>query len=1051
MQTKNFIVYKSSAGSGKTFTLVKEYLKIALADKQNLKFAYKKILAVTFTNKAAAEMKWRIIKALKDISNKQNDFLTNLIATELTITEADLQQRSQATLTQILHNYSDFSIGTIDSFTHRIIRTFALDLKLPLNFKIETDTNTIFNKVIALLVQKIGTDKLITDYFIKYSQLQIEDNRDWNLEKSLFEFIKEINKEGVSDLVNKLEDFTINDFETIKKQLLLFIKEYKNYFKLQGTQALQIIATNGLTDKAFWHAKAGIYNLFNKLVVGNEILKDELFTSRINETLEEDKWHGSKLTPTEFAILETIKPELQKVIDNVLAKINESEKRYNVYSLIYKNIYAIGLVNELAKLTNEYKTDENILFLSEFNQRISNVVSNEPTPFIFERLGDKYQHFLLDEFQDTSAMQWQNMLPLVDNSLGSAKLNLIVGDGKQSIYRWRNANVEQFVNLPNIKTDNKTSIIAQREESLIRNYSPQILNTNFRSDSVIVNFNNTIFEHLSQNYLNTDFQKIYDNQTQKHNQLGKGFVSIDFPEQVKDDEVDVNLKLTKHYIQQALTDGYDYADVCVIVRTNGNGNSIANFLIEQKIPVISADSLLLSNALEITVLKSFLKYISNNNDLISASVVVNYLYQTNYCNQHNYIENLQLLNKKRVTNLFTIINKCGITCDEVKLNASNLFDTCVYVCDILNLNKNNPQYIRFFLDEVLTFLQTNTSNINLFLDWWQRKQEKASVIIPEGINAVNIMTVHASKGLEFPIVISPYVNSATEKPQSIWVNVDEEELNLPVAIIPTSKMAELTIYEPLVVKEKQQQALDNINVLYVNFTRAVNRLHIISPKPTKIAEKNSYTWLQHFALTQAHYNTEANTLTFGNFEVKDRTQHQKKALTQINVPNLNFNLNQSVVKIKGASQYNYNEDVEQARQYGILIHFILSQITDKQNIASVVQKTLLNGDINAQEAEQLEVEITSLLNIPTITNYFKPGVVVKNEMEILTSDGQILRPDRVVIIDTEAIVIDYKTGKKQAQKHYQQMQEYEHALLNLGYQSVKKIVLYIHDKEVVVV
>jgi ATP-dependent exoDNAse (exonuclease V) beta subunit len=219
MAQNNFIVYKSSAGSGKTFTLVKEYLKIALVDKHNLAKAYKGILAITFTNKAASEMKWRIIKALKEISLETNDMLSSLIAKELAISKEDLKARAEVLLTDILHNYSDFSIGTIDSFTHRIIRTFALDLKLPINFQIETDSDAVFKKVISTLINNLGKDKLITDYLVQFSMAQIEDNKNWDPEQTLIDFIKEINKEGVGDLINQLNQFHIADFDRIKKQL----------------------------------------------------------------------------------------------------------------------------------------------------------------------------------------------------------------------------------------------------------------------------------------------------------------------------------------------------------------------------------------------------------------------------------------------------------------------------------------------------------------------------------------------------------------------------------------------------------------------------------------------------------------------------------------------------------------------------------------------------------------------------------------------------------------------------------------------------------------
>lgn len=1044
----NFIVYKSSAGSGKTFTLVKEYLKLALADKHHLTKAYRGILAITFTNKAASEMKGRIIKALKEISLESNDMLSSLVAKELLISKEELKERAEVVLTDILHNYSDFSIGTIDSFTHRIIRTFALDLKLPINFQIETDSDAVFKKVISSLINNLGKDKLITDYLVQFSLGQVEDNKNWDPEQTLIEFIKEINKEGAGDLINQLSTFNIADFDKVKKQLKSVTKEYESYLKSQGEKALKLIHEKQLTAGAFASGGAGIYNFYVKLASLKETSERELFGSNVIKTLDNDKWYGGKATSDEKAAIDSIKYELEKIAKDVLVYLKENESRYNVFTLISKNIYAMGLVNELAKLTNEYKNDENILFISEFNERISEVVNHEPTPFIFERLGDKYKHFLLDEFQDTSSMQWQNMLPLIDNSLGNGNMNLIVGDGKQSIYRWRNADVEQFVNLPNLNVAVKNDILQEREDALVRNFEGKVLDTNFRSESTIVKFNNALFEFLSDTVLNDDLKKIYHNQKQQHKKEELGYVSLDFPELGEEDTDSINTAFVLKYIQKAIEDGFSYSDICVIIRQNRHGNTVANYLIEQGVPVVSADSLLLHNAKEVSVVLAFLKYISNQKDFVSASVVINYLLDKQYCSEAQCIMFLREINTSKTKTLFDILNECQLRVDILKLTASNLFDACLEIIHTLKLNESNPQYMRFFLDEVLGFLQGNTSNISLFLEWWNRRAEKASVIIPEGINAVNIMTIHASKGLEFPVVITPYLAWDIEKTQSIWVDIDEKDIDLPVALINTTKDADATVYKPLAEKERQQQTLDSLNMLYVDFTRAVDRLHIISPQLKKKSTKNCHTWLTTFAETHSHYDAANHLLEFGSMTKNVKAPHSKLGLEQLQIKELSFNPNHDVVQIKGASTYSVNEEVTKAREYGILVHYILSKIKTREDVDVVIEQTILSGDITQEESQKMIFEIKRLLSIQTISPYFEKGVNVKNELEILTSTGEVLRPDRVVITGNNVVVIDYKTGKRNAQKYHAQMQDYEYALLNLGYSSVKKLLLYIQEQEV---
>lgn len=1047
MTNSNFTVYKSSAGSGKTFTLVKEYLKLALKDKHQLTSNYKGILAITFTNKAASEMKWRIIKGLQEIGENKNEFLIELVSTELSITTDELKDRATIVLTDILHHYSDFSIGTIDSFTHRIIRTFAIDLQLPMNFQIEMDADEVFRKVISTLMANLGKDDLITNYLVQYSIAQVDDNKHWDPEKTLLDFIKEINKEGVGELIKQLEDFDIQKFDSIKKQISAYKKEYEISLKKSGEAGLKLIYDKQLNGEELANGKSGIYNFFVKLTKLIEISEEELFTKTVLKTIEEDKWYAAKATENDKVSIDSIKQNLEGIVLEVKRYIDENEAKYKVYQLIYKNIYAMGLVNELAKLTAEYKANENILFISEFNEKISNVVNDEPTPFIFERLGDRYRHFLLDEFQDTSTTQWNNMLPLIDNSLGNGNMNLVVGDGKQSIYRWRNADVEQFVNLPYNNKLYKNDILIEREQSLIRNFKEEFLTTNYRSKPIIVQFNNNLFNYLSNKLLTDELKPIYFKQEQQSIGNDRGYVSLDFP-LVEDEKDEINLKYILKYINLALNDGYQYNDICIIIRKNGDGNTIANFLIEQEIPVVSADSLLLNSANEITVIISFLKYLFNQKDLVSASVIINYLRDSVKLDDDTYVRLLRELNTSNGKSLFQILNECDIQIDIQKLTTGNLFDSCIEISSILKLNEKNPQYIRFFIDEVLSFLQSHTSNLKLFLDWWERKSSKASLVIPEGINAINIMTIHASKGLEFPVVISPYLSLNTLMTSSIWVNVDESELDMPVALINTTKQTVGTVYERQTELENQLQILDSLNLLYVDFTRAVDRLHIISPKPKLASKDNTYHWLNDYATNQSHYDNETLCLNYGSLESKGQSVHQKKGLEQVLINNLDLNQNPDLVKIKNSSQFSSLERLEQAREYGILVHYILSKLNYVSELPDVIANFKISGEINEEEAIAIEKDVIALLSNPLISCYYETGVQVKNEIEILTEDGFIIRPDRVVIRNNEAIVIDYKTGKIKTTKYQEQMNSYEIALLKLGYTSVKKILLYIKEQEI---
>ncbi len=1048
----NFVVYRSSAGSGKTFTLVKEYLKLAFKNKSDLTKSYKSILAITFTNKAAAEMKWRIITALKEISSGEKTILGEKVCAEMNISYEDMQERAEIVLTEILHHYSDFSIGTIDSFTNRIIRTFAMDLQLPVNFQIETDTASVYNKIIANLIGNLGRDATLTNYLLQFSLSQLEEEKSWDPEGNLLSFISKIHQEGTNHLVGQLKEFAIEDFDKVRIQLESNKKTYERTLIQYGQTAISLIESQQLSVEHFYNSGRGIYNLFRKLLTpSTETTISELMNNYVKTTLNEDKWASGKATPTDIENIESIKDALRNIVEQVVQYIKEHKSQYDFCVILYKNIYAIGLVNELSKLIDLYKEEENILFISEFNEKISDVVSKEPTPYIYERLGERFQHFLLDEFQDTSSLQWQNILPLIDNSLASNHMNLIVGDGKQSIYRWRNANVEQFAALPMVEHADTDIIIKERQDTLIRNYKPDILKVNRRSDSQIVIFNNKLFQALSEKVLVGNQCKIYDNQEQEHNHNDKGYVSIEFP--IPDNDMDresINNVLTLQHIKDAINDGYAYNDICVIVRTNKNGNSVANYLIENNIPVVSADSLLLKYAKEVEVIISFLKYLTNQKDMVSAAVVVNYLKVIQLINEDQCILFTKSLSaKSNRKSLFDILAECRIPCNINKLLTANVFDVCLEIIMILKLNKANSQYIRFFIDDVLTFLQTNTSNLLEFLDWWNRQSEKSSVIIPEGINAVNIMTIHGSKGLEFPIVIAPYLEWELFKPQSVWVELNQPDMQIPVAMIETTAITENTIFGEVTAKEKQQSIMDNLNLLYVCFTRAVHRLHIISPKPPKKRSSNScYNWMYEYATSLDAAVSEKLFIDFGSKCLKENEKSPKKGMEQLAISGLEFNIENSAIKIKESSAYQYTEGIEKAREKGVFIHYILSQIKTIDDLEDVLQKTVLLGDITEQEYIELKASISQLISRDELLPYFQKGVEVKNEFEILSKDGIILRPDRVVIKLHEAVIIDYKTGKRNQKRYHAQMSDYQKALEQLGYSSIKKILVYIQENEI---
>lgn len=1034
---KKFVVYKSSAGSGKTFTLVKEYLKIALTDDSPRPLAYKKILAITFTNKAAAEMKLRIIEALKQISHNQPkaSSLIHLISAETGIDTEVIIKRAKLNLNEILHNYSDFSISTIDSFTHKIVKTFAFDLKLPINFSIETNTSEFYGKVVSKLMAKIGDNPELTDLLVKYSANNAQENNAWDPEKKLLEFVEIIQKEDAEQNLQRLKSFDKEQLEKIQKELYSFTSSFKRQIREKGEEALQLIKGQQLNDTHFNYIKAGPQSTFKKWALFNNENITETIGTRIREASTKSKWGNSKNNPSENFALESITAQLNTIATETITYIEENAQRFHLFNLLEKNIYSIILVNELQQISEEFRSEEQIVFISDFNSKIAKVVSEEPAPFIYERLGERYNHYLLDEFQDTSTLQWLNLLPLVDNALATGRFNLIVGDGKQSIYRWRNANVQQFNILPELKNSEQNEILTERAESLKQNFKAEVLDTNYRSLKNIVEFNNDLFNFLPEHYLTDEFKSIYDHQQQKFKYSDGGYVSIHYGELEKDDVDTQNFELIRKHIANATDSGYSFHDICIIARNNRQGNMCANFLMEIGIPVISSDSLLLKNNAEINCLTSFLNYLNNPFDDISAAVVLNYLSANTTIS-----ENLRELVRSK--DLFSVLKLLNINLTARSFSQKNILDICIEIISKLQLEKQNPQYIRFFLDEVNDYLVNKTGSVNDFIYWWDKRKEKASLIIPEGTNAVRIMSVHKSKGLEFPVVILPFTNWQVYKANPAWVDLEDTDSPLPVGLFDLYKGIEDAGLGEFYELEKNEQHLDNLNLLYVAFTRAVERLHIISYKAKSQTKDTVADWLNIF-LTNTVGDSDG-AFELGSLQNKLLTENKSEVLN-FDISKLDFNTNSGLIKIKGSHKLKLQDEAETAAEKGIKMHYILSGINVATEIESVLENMIKQGILTDPEKPELEQKIKEILSNKLLENYFTGKLKSKNEAEMITDAGDLLRPDKIVFDTDCAVVIDYKTGKPNSKKYALQMSQYAVALQKMGHAQVKKLLVYVDE------
>ena len=837
----NFTVYKSSAGSGKTYTLVREYLRLCLADDNPNNF--KSILAITFTNKAATEMKERVFTALKGIAEQNEKYNTLLLELKnlLILEDKVIRNRAHNVLNTMLHNYGSVSISTIDKFVYKIIRNFSRDLNLPSDFEIELDANVLLKQAIEMVLAKIGTNEVISNFLYEFTETRASNEQNWNIEKDLLDFAKNLLTDESILYLNEIKELELTDFILIKNKLDDLCKVVEDKAKKIGENAFQKINDIDVVEQSYAHG-GSIIKFFKKLCSDN--LADEDFEAikQVKSIVEKNNHSSSKATVSEKSTIESIATYLNKYFNEAITLIENEFQEYLLYSIIKKNIFLLALLNEINLCLQQITEEHRVIHISEFNKLIANIVVNEPAPFIYERLGEKYSHFLIDEFQDTSITQFHNLLPLIENSLAQGGFNLLVGDGKQSIYRWRGGEIEQFMQLPKLLNHSDNNLLYEKENALIRNYNDKKLVKNFRSQKQIIEFNNLFFGYLKLQ-IPDNLKAIYDNHEQEFNpELDKGYAEIQMFEVEKLDTLEIETQynnLTLEKINKCIELGYQYQDIAIIVRTNKHGNILAEYLTNKKIPIVSKESLLLKNNDEVLFLINCFTLLKQPKNQISKIAIAQYLSQKN---NTDFILNKTNIQKIDVLEFDALFDYFNIKISSNIINLYPMYDSAELICRACNLFEYSNSYLIYFLDNLLIYSQKSSASITGFIEWWNDNNHKLSISVPEGINAVNILSIHKSKGLEFPVVIIPYANWQTNKGQEfLWLKLDLPEIkNLKTALISTNKKLQQTKYAHLYESEKSKQILDNINMLYVAFTRAEQMLFVIAGKPKATLNLSKY-------------------------------------------------------------------------------------------------------------------------------------------------------------------------------------------------------------------
>lgn len=920
-------IFKASAGSGKTHTLSKTYLDLLL--KADSKTAYRNILAVTFTNKATEEMKERILRDLAE--------------------EGKTNPRAREILINLLHDYGSFSVSTIDKFFQQALRAFSRELGSSGNYQIELDkaslTKEAMDRVLDDLTEK---DKDLLGWFTKQLETALDNGESFHLESSLYEMADEFGD--------------VNEKFTYDKKKLTELKE----------KCKEIVDT------------------FHKDVYENALCIDTTTWGKTAakglaqyagaQTKYKDSVKAANAT-TLAKLAETAGCEAMYALMNPQGR---RWKEYRTARMVEKVIFTLGLAEEFYSKLAIIEEEKGVISLDESTSLLRDIIDGSDAPFIYEKLGVRFNHFLLDEFQDTSVVQWENFKPLLANSVSEGYSNIIVGDVKQSIYRWRNSDWNLLDKEIEESFEGKVNVITLKE--------------NWRSTQSIVNFNNEFFTFAADNL---GLSKIYADVKQevKVKDSQEGCVTVDFCE----DE----LEMIDGYIEQAVAAGAKMSDMAILLRTNGEGKKVAEYLLSKGYSVISDDSLDLKSSLIIRKIVSYLHSLCNNSDSLNTYLS----------------ESLEIDSEREYHSLLDLVD--GVIKDLSETHPDEI--------------KGQTLFIQSFMDDILEWTSIHGNDLRQYLKHWE--ESKIAISSPNDPNAIRITTVHKSKGLAFPIVIFPFAEKVgLFKEDTLWCHLDSdaemgESFNsiFPVVL---GKSSGDSFFSESLKNEMEMQRIDNLNIFYVCLTRARKEMHIIAKNPPKslIDGKSSPNDLSQLL----YLYCEQNGYTFGSpYRWNEASKKEDSEIEEFDAEYETYGMNPEAcsrrfVASSDAWDYFSEEGIGQSKRLrGIEQHALLSRIRTSDDAPEVLRS------IEPQTRELL------LERISAHSEWFSPELKTLNEVAIIDSFGNTNRPDRVLVDEEGRVtVIDFKFGEED-EKYSGQVRRYMRLFREMGYGEVSGYIWYV--------
>ena len=1054
-------ILNASAGSGKTYQLAYKYVRDILRNQSEEKgggfdpYAYRRILAVTFTNKATEEMKSRILKHIHRLgAGLSSPYLTDLIK-ETELSEAELRRRAARARTAILHDYSRFSILTNDTFFQRILRGFIKELGIDLNYNIELDATSLLTQSVDELMDNIADNADLRAWVSEIIQENLTDGKQWNVREDFLRLRNELFKESTKQHITR-----ITDKQQFKKSIFAHINRLDEELeRLQaiGRRACEMIAEAGFEHSDFSNSLT-VY--FDKVANGTATAASKTIVSHWDDMPEQ--WFRKDKNPSAalLALAEDLQPMLREVCE--YGPLALSRK------LLLQNYRSYALLNDIYRKAMDICHEENRMLLSETKHTIAEFVTEIDAPFIYEKVGNRFERYMIDEFQDTSWREWKNFLPLLRNAMAqsASAAVLLVGDIKQSIYRWRGSD---------------WSILGRVAPEDLAQHGNDIfidtLKNNYRSLPGVVDFNNNIFDKIVKQHngrLNdllltaerreqlsaARYHELCDmlkNAYHEHSQtacrkcVGRGYINVS----TYDELPDVTTR-----IREIIDQGYRPCDITVLVRTKNEAYSIAQQLLranesndeQHQWDIMTQEALLLNNAPSVQFILAVMHLSVDRKDVTSRGIYLRHYHDCDFIHEFSDEE----------TALFDRL---------CTLSVEDAFEHIVIrFSDFLH---EHTAYVQALHEHVVQFCAGKAADMAMFLRWWDENSKDLSVSIERSEKAIEIMTIHKAKGLENKVILLPFCNwdldpksASGRKASIIWAKPAERagfgnDEEFPISI---SKSLKDSIFAEDYYKEIVYSHIEAINLLYVGFTRAGEQLHIFIPaeKPTKSDGKSKSKSSEKSIATVDDLIKEALGIhgvqqakvcfengVFGppeppeeNDSSDDEPVHTSARLTEYNISPVGIRLRSSM------SHYFEETPSLSPRDTGIMLHRAFEQAKTLDEIPQAVERMKLNGLISADEATTLQSSIDKVLRETIAGEWFSHDwEKVMCESSIITPQSGSKRPDRVMIDGRRAVVVDYKFGEKM-NSHRKQIATYITHLRSMGYDESEGYVWYVNLGEI---